>query len=697
MWKKTALALLLISPSLWANQTAPSKMYNEDEVQQLKQEWLHQIQQDEKIRQAQRENFLQFESLLQTAERSGTLSAPLLTIINQLQTTLNGYPLQEEMAWALLKTKMKANQATVDEISQFTNQYPNTAKRNKLSQRPIEMLYQQQKWAELIEYNEKITADGVENQCKVLGAQYQLLAEQLQPNPEAEQAGNRSATTSAEMDKLVAQFEQLWLTQGNLPSTCAGLEAYWRDKGLKTAEKVTQKAINLFSSENKTALNDLIANNQDTELAIWLNEVQKLLDNPSHLQNFADNQPLVSQNKQLVISSFSKFIRTLPEQIEKPDFSRYQTWAEKWQLTPEELNTWKISFISRLFDNNDPIFQLWRDDQLKTLKADNLTERRLRMAIWQKSDLKEWLDILSDEGKTKVEWRYWLAKSYPALQQNLLTELTKERGFYPMLAAQALGKAYQPTLPEALSLTESQLASFKPQIDRITELRELKRFSQARLAWIDLLQAVSFDEKIALSAFALKQDWYDLSVEGTIQAKAWDYLPLRLPNAYSDWFDLNLKDKSITKTFAMAIARQESAWNFQARSHANAVGLMQMLPTTASQTAKESQLVYAGERDLTDPFKNIMLGTAHLAELNAKYPNNRILIASAYNAGPHRVVRWLERANGTLAMDEFIASIPFLETRGYVQNVLAYDYYYQLLQGNKNLMMFTKEEMERKY
>ncbi|VEH66083.1 putative solube lytic murein transglycosylase, SLT domain protein [Rodentibacter pneumotropicus] len=93
-----------------------------------------------------------------------------------------------------------------------------------------------------------------------------------------------------------------------------------------------------------------------------------------------------------------------------------------------------------------------------------------------------------------------------------------------------------------------------------------------------------------------------------------------------------------------------------------------------------------------------MLGTAHLNELNIKYPNNRILIAAAYNAGANRVEKWLARAGGKLAMDEFIASIPFFETRGYVQNVLAYDFttnYYNIKKihkplAKKNLIGYTK-------
>ena len=199
-------------------------------------------------------------------------------------------------------------------------------------------------------------------------------------------------------------------------------------------------------------------------------------------------------------------------------------------------------------------------------------------------------------------------------------------------------------------------------------------------------------------------------MDGSIIAKAWDYVGLRLPNAYSQYFDIALSnvnlsetepqaivDNRVTKTFAMAIARQESAWNPMAQSSANARGLMQLLPSTAQKTAENQQLPYNGESDLFKPLNNILLGAAHLNELNAKYPNNRILIASAYNAGANRVEKWLARANGKLAMDEFIASIPFFETRGYVQNVLTYDFYYQNLQDKEKLQTFSKEEYDRLY
>ena len=687
--------MLMFSPLTLAVEktaTPTTQPLTEAERIQLKQAWLADQQDKKQERERQRTNFLQLLALVEADK----LTPPSLALATRLRELLTDYPLIEEADWALMKAKIKAMMVSENELASFIEKYPDTAKRNNLNQIPFEQLYQKQDFSALVAYAKTVSATTILNQCRLFSAQYQLLAEQLQLNPELEQTKDET-TESVEMVALLTQFDQIWLNNATLPSECQGIEAYWRDKGFKTTDKIKQKAVILFQQDTKKGLEELIAQSQSPELIAWLESVKTLLNQPTTLQIFVENQPLTPENKVLVLTTFPKFVKTLKEQIENPDFSRYQQWAEKWQLSATEVDSWKVSFISRLFDNVDPIFQLWRDEQLKVLKNDNLTERRLRLAINQKETLESWLELLSNEAKNKVEWRYWQAKQDPKHQHRLLSELAKERGFYPMLAAQMLGQPYQVAMLQAKPLTDEQRSAWKIQLERITELRALNRLNQAKALWIEWLQAVNFEEKLALSEWALQQEWYDLAVEGTIQAKAWDYIPLRLPNAYSNWFDMNLVDKPIQKSFAMAIARQESAWNPQVKSHANAIGLMQMLLSTAQKTAKDNLLPFQSERDLLEPFRNIMLGTTHLTELNAKYPNNRILIAAAYNAGASRVEQWLKRASGRLAFDEFIASIPFVETRGYVQNVLAYDYYYQILQGVKTPVMFTKEEVERKY
>lgn len=430
------------------------------------------------------------------------------------------------------------------------------------------------------------------------------------------------------------------------------------------------------------------------------NRVQKeqnQVENPKQLAEIVRKSDPNTLDKTVLIDAFPRYLKTLPEQMNNPSFESYQKWANTWQLSEDEIKQWKIAFLNRFFDNENADFQKWRDEQIQQLKTDNLTERRLRMAIWQKTDLSPWLNSLTIEGKAKQEWRYWEAKQDISKNIEKLTALSKERGFYPMLAAAQLKQAYKVDFPVAPSFNVEEQLPFKQVFAMIRELRELGRNGLAKQRWRILLDNVDFTTQLKLSEYAKNQQWFELAVDASIVAKAWDYLSLRLPNAYPEYFNAALQNLNISKTFAMAIARQESAWNPMAQSSANARGLMQLLPSTAKLTAENNQLPYQGEQDLFKPLNNILLGTAHLNELNGKYPNNRILIAAAYNAGANRVEKWLSRANGKLALDEFVASIPFYETRGYVQNVVTYDFYYQILQNKENPQIFSQEELNRLY
>ena len=426
-------------------------------------------------------------------------------------------------------------------------------------------------------------------------------------------------------------------------------------------------------------------------------EEQNQVENPKQLAEIIKNSNPSTLDKNALIDAFPRYLKTLSEQIENPSFELYQQWAETWQLSEDEIKQWKIAFLNRFFDNENADFQKWRDEQIRQLQTDNLTERRLRMAIWQKTDLSPWLNSLTAEGKAKQEWRYWEAKQDISKNIEKLIALSKERGFYPMLAAAQLKQAYKVDFPVAPSFTMAEQLSFAQVFAMIRELRELGRNGLAKQRWRILLDNTDFTTQLKLAEYAENQQWFELAVDASIVAKAWDYLSLRLPNAYSEYFNAALQNLNISKTFAMAIARQESAWNPMAQSSANARGLMQLLPSTAKLTAENNQLPYQGEQDLFKPLNNILLGTAHLNELNGKYPNNRILIAAAYNAGANRIEKWLSRANGKLALDEFVASIPFYETRGYVQNVVTYDFYYQILQNKENPQIFSQEELNRLY
>ena len=715
------------------NETAPQINLAEEQAKWAQQQHVHELKLIE-----QRATFLQLESLLKSAVKSNNISNNAKLFLSLIDS-LKGYPLQTDAMEAYLDARVKTVSrdtpreevnALRTDIEQFIQQHASHFLRGKLEQSIFTLLTN----AEDTQALAKLTPNNLETQIAVLTAKYQI------------EAANTSQTTENQSnDKnksaILSEYEQLWLNNAELPND-AQLWAGWYSQGGRTEEKIYQKAEMLFGKNDAKGLEILAkelekienAKKEDEQVAAHLVLYQDLLKNPANLKMLAESLPLIDgntnkiTNKFVVVLGFARYLRTIPENMNEPTFTPYEQWAKTWQLNEAELRDWKIAFINRFFDNESPNFVQWRDQEILKLNADNLIERRLRTAIWQQTDLLTWLNALSNESKQKQEWRYWMGKALEKgndqKAKEIFSEISNERGFYPMLAKAKLypenrGAGYdfgQTELSVARSISDPYWAheykKFQPELAEIAELRQLDRLGAAKQRWRFLLEKLSQEEQlqIALSQYANEQNWFELGVDGSIIAKAWDYVGLRLPNAYSQYFDIALSnvnlsetepqaivDNRVTKTFAMAIARQESAWNPMAQSSANARGLMQLLPSTAQKTAENQQLPYNGELDLFKPLNNILLGTAHLNELNAKYPNNRILIASAYNAGASRVEKWLARANGKLAMDEFIASIPFFETRGYVQNVLTYDFYYQNLQNKEKLQTFSKEEYDRLY
>ena len=686
------------------NETAPQINLAEEQAKWAQQQHAHELKLIE-----QRATFLQLESLLKSAVKNNHVSNNAKLFLGLIDS-LKGYPLQTDAIVAYLDARVKTvNRDTPREevnalrtdIEQFIQQHSSHFLRGKLEQSIFTLLIN----AEDTQALAKLTPNNLERQIAVLTAKYQIeAANTSQPTENQSNDKNKSA--------ILSEYEQLWLNNAELPND-AQLWAAWYSQGGRTEEKIYQKAEMLFGKNDAKGLEILakelekIENaKEDEQVAAHLALYQDLLKNPANLKTLSESLPLIDGNtnkiinKFAVVLGFARYLRTIPENMNEPTFTPYEQWAKTWQLNEAELRDWKIAFINRFFDNESPNFVQWRDQEILKLNADNLIERRLRTAIWQKTDLLAWLNALSDEAKQKQEWRYWMGKALEKgnsqKAKEIFSELSNERGFYPMLAKAKLypenrGVGYdfgQPGLEVFIARSISdpywahEYKKFQPALAEIAELRQLDRLGAAKQRWRFLLEKLSQEEQlqIALSQYANEQNWFELGVDGSIIAKAWDYIGLRLPNAY-----------------AMAIARQESAWNPMAQSSANARGLMQLLPSTAQKTAENQQLPYNGELDLFKPLNNILLGTAHLNELNAKYPNNRILIASAYNAGASRVEKWLARANGKLAMDEFIASIPFFETRGYVQNVLTYDFYYQNLQDKEKLQTFSKEEYDRLY
>lgn len=130
------------------------------------------------------------------------------------------------------------------------------------------------------------------------------------------------------------------------------------------------------------------------------------------------------------------------------------------------------------------------------------------------------------------------------------------------------------------------------------------------------------------------------------------------------------------------LIRQESEFNPDARSHAGAMGLMQIMPATGRGLARRLGIQSFSTRHLYRPDLSLRLGTFHLKEVFNRYQNDLEVSLAAYNAGEHRAAKWIQWG----VFDEpgkFVETIPFTETRGYVQSVLRNaDVYRQLYGGD---------------
>ena len=126
--------------------------------------------------------------------------------------------------------------------------------------------------------------------------------------------------------------------------------------------------------------------------------------------------------------------------------------------------------------------------------------------------------------------------------------------------------------------------------------------------------------------------------------------------------------------FVYAVARQESEFEFNVVSSAKAYGMMQMIDSTAKYTARKHRIPYSKSKLTADREYSAKLGALHLKDLLDMFDGSYILAAAAYNAGPHRSRTWIKAygdpRTGDIDPIDWVESIPFSETRNYVQRVM---------------------------
>jgi soluble lytic murein transglycosylase len=147
------------------------------------------------------------------------------------------------------------------------------------------------------------------------------------------------------------------------------------------------------------------------------------------------------------------------------------------------------------------------------------------------------------------------------------------------------------------------------------------------------------------------------------------YWRILFPEPWWDTIKAESAKNNLDPYLVASLIRQESEFNPSVVSYANAWGLMQMLPSVGKAMAKEEGMGHFQTFQLQDPETNIRLGTRYLRHMLERFGGVQEYALAAYNAGDSRVVDW-EAAGPYQGMDEFVESIPFTQTREYVEAIL---------------------------
>ncbi len=283
--------------------------------------------------------------------------------------------------------------------------------------------------------------------------------------------------------------------------------------------------------------------------------------------------------------------------------------------------------------------------------------------------------------------------------EDLLRELRQRYllSYYAVRAAQELGESYDPS--RMLASPPTDTLPFPPflreGLERIRTLQDLGLREGVEWAVEDLTATTrerSGEVPGALLRLALELNALGFTREGInlgweLQRQGWPWEPNLLRAIYPLPFrylvEAEARDQGLDPHLVAGLIRQESAFWAEARSRADARGLMQLLPSTARELARaRGPDGFHADEHLYRPEVNLHLGMTFLVDLHRRFPGELPLVLSAYNAGPTRARRWQQFPEAT-DEDRFVERIPFSETRGYVKNVLRNRALYAWLYGGE--------------
>ena len=280
-------------------------------------------------------------------------------------------------------------------------------------------------------------------------------------------------------------------------------------------------------------------------------------------------------------------------------------------------------------------------------------------------------------------WTYWYGRALREAGQGdaaraQFQKIASQPNFYGQLANEELGN--KTMLPPSTVVTRAEIDANRSNAGflRAAKFYDMGLRFEGNREWNWELRNMTDRQLIAAAQYANGIELFDRAVNTADRTKVEHDFSLRYLMPFRDKVDRFSKIVDLDEAWAYGLIRQESRFIINARSSAGAGGLMQVMPATAKMVAKQIGIDYSPGM-MHDIDTNIRLGTSYLSDIYNKFDGSAVLASAGYNAGPGRPRTWRSTLDRPVEGAIFAETIPFNETRQYVENVLSNTTYYSAI------------------
>lgn len=594
----------------------------------------------------QRKQFLDAEQALKNRQ---------LSRYRRMAKKLQNYPLYPYLEYQELVRRLST--ARPQEITTFLQKNADTPLALRLRKKWLNVLVRQGKWEVLVE--QYVPTRSISLQCSYARA--------LLETNQAERAYQRLQT--------------LWLTGRSLPRSCDEPIRDWKKSGLLSHELIWQR-IRLAMQRGNVQLARHLAKDLPTKDHYLVNIWAKVRRDPGYIMEVNDH---FADKKSYILDWITVYgLRRLTSRDPLQAAEYWQKLRQTHNFSVNDQERIERRLALTLLREHDPAARQW----LKTLHLTHLDDRVISLHFFSALQDQDWdtalgwLERLDQSQQHTAQWRYWRGRVLEGMghleeAREVYLLNGENRGYYSFLAADRAGYQYKFT-SRPLIYTATDLVSLEtlPPIQRTRELYALKRYADARREWNQAIENMGQAQLLKAAKLADEWGWHDRAIATLARARYWDDLELRFPLAHQQVVLTQAKRQKVNPAWAFAIIRQESAFTTDARSHAGAMGLMQLMPRTARTVARSMKMQPPRRYDLLKIDTNIRLGVRYLKKVQDRNQGHPVLATAAYNAGQSRVTQWLPE-QGSVAADVWIETVPFQETRDYLKRVMTYTVIYE--------------------